>query len=80
MRGTGRGRGKSRVRPTRQIEEPVPEEEPANLVAEMRGVHQTLNTLVGLQVQWRKGEPQPHDEPTPPVRGHHQPHVGGSAD
>ena len=49
-RGRSCGQGRGRGRLARQAEEPTFEEEPANLVAEIRGVHQTLNTLMKLLV------------------------------
>ena len=68
-RGRSHGQGKGRGRSARQADEPV------NLATKMRGVHQTLNTLVELLVQQQRGEPQPHTELTPPVKVYHQPHV-----
>ena len=50
-KGRGRGWGRVRGRLTRQIEESVQVNEPVNLAADMRGVHQTLNTLVELLAQ-----------------------------
>ena len=47
-RGRGHGWGRGRGRLARQTEEPIPEDEPVNLVAKMRGVHQTLHSLVEL--------------------------------
>ena len=60
-------------RPAKKAKEPTLEEKPVNLATEMKGIHQTLNTLVELLAQQRRDEPQPHAELAPPVRGHRQP-------
>ena len=50
-------------------EEPTPEEERVNLSAKMRGVHQTLNMLVELLAEQRRGRAQPYAKSDPPIRG-----------
>ena len=66
-RGRGRTRGRGRGRTARRAEEPAPAGAMPEVVAEIRGVHQAIETLVGMMADQRRVGGQPQQATATPV-------------
>ena len=63
VRGRNRGKGRGHGRAARMADKPTPKANVAGVTVDLRAVHHTLETLVGLMVNQVRAGAQPPTEP-----------------